>query len=432
MSLQPTSDIFVGVEDSKPKVETQPPTRDPRLQRDPRLALKDPRVVRDPRIRPKPTQSELLPSGEPQPTLTFFGPVTNQPLNQLGPETSEPPLLPPVITPLSLAQPNRMLPHPMPAASLPHPMPKAPPLVSDVGNQNSQVIKEEPMDHKPVTPKKDSKPRHTDIKKERITPEKSQLTTHEIEKNLKVEKSEAVSSSKEKKRKSDTRKLICEGKSKELKEMETKDKNGSSSSERKVAEIIHDKSKRVNDPRKGVKEEDHGRSDTQRGKSKRNRGDEVENRRKIDERSSENRERSKNYEAHSRRSKSPRPRSSLERSRSPVKGKGSKRETKNRNKTENKGELKNKKLTEESREEQKTEQRLPISSLPRIPKRAGSDIDDRNKDLDDRRLSCSNKRDLDERHDLKISERSNKKPRISQERDLGPVKVETHMTEDIR
>jgi hypothetical protein len=44
-------------------------------------------------MRNKPVTAELLPnSNEVQPGLTFFGPVTNQPLNQFGQQPSEPAL----------------------------------------------------------------------------------------------------------------------------------------------------------------------------------------------------------------------------------------------------------------------------------------------------------------------------------------------------
>ena len=90
-------------------------------------------------------------------------------------------------------------------------------------------------------------------------------------------------------------------------------------------------------------------------------------------------------------------------------------------------------------EQPKLELRKPISSLARIPKRTGTYVDERvmEKDHDERRLSSSNKRDLDERHDYREHEpvRSSKKPRISQERDvptMEPVTVHTKMNEDIR
>jgi hypothetical protein len=119
--------------------------------------------------------------------------------------------------------------------------------------------------------------------------------------------------------------------------------------------------------------------------------------------------------------------------------KDSRRGSKNpprKNKAKNELKDNNKKQMEE---QPKLEHRKPISSLPRIPKRTGTDVDERvmEKDHDERRLSSSNKRDLDERHDYREHEpvRSSKKTRISQERDvptIEPVTVHTKMNEDIR
>jgi hypothetical protein len=74
-------------------------------------------------------------------------------------------------------------------------------------------------------------------------------------------------------------------------------------------------------------------------------------------------------------------------------GRGSKNPPR-KNKAKNELKNNNKKQMEE---QPKLEHRKPISSMSRIPKRTGTNVDERvmEKDHDERRLSSSNKRDLE-------------------------------------
>ena len=219
----------------------------------------------------------------------------------------------------------------------------------------------------------------------------------------------------------------------------TRSSNSDSKSGSESKEGTKSKNKEDQDNGKSQMEEEKDRGktqnvDNQRGKGKRTPVDSNHDSRKRNG-AGDDREKGKNWsDSRNRRSKSPR--LSHERSRSPVKDSG--RGFKNpalKNIAKNKLRNNNKKQMEEP----KLGHRKPISSFSRIPKRTGTDVDERvmEKDNDERRLSSSNKRYLDKRHDYREHEpiRSSETPRISQEGDvptMEPVTVHTKMNEDIR